>query len=556
MKTVAIIQARLGSTRLPGKVLFEVAGRSMIGLMIERLRRARTLDEIVLATGDGPMNNALGHAVAALGIPVFRGPEGDVLARFAGAAQAHGADVIVRLTGDCPLMDPEVVDLVVRTRAEGGYDYVTNVKPPTWPDGMDVSVFTREVLAAAQAEARLPSDREHVVPWMWRQSSLEGGTRLTAENVAADRDLSGFRWTVDEAPDFEFLSALAGELGPEGMVRAGYRDILGLLERRPDIQALNQGCVRDAGYAQSLAGDTAATEPGTRKVEEFYSGVALTYNQQYDPKRIHTNKEYPANFFRLRILLARMREAGTRKVLDMGLGEGTPAVHFAALGAEVCGFDYTPEMVDLARENFSRNGLDPDRVIRADVQDRETFAPLLKNGPFDAVTCLGVMPHVEDDLKVLGNIRSCLGCGGRVFVSFRNSVFSMFTMNRYTHDFIVDDMLEGVPKDIRDAVSENLKGRMAMDKPPVRMRTKAGGVGYDTIPARFHNPFKAPALFSQAGFGDVTLHWYHFHPAQPYLEGECGPAEFRKAAVALEGLSRDWRGHFLCSAFVVEAVAK
>ncbi|MDY7000572.1 MAG: amino acid adenylation domain-containing protein [Thermodesulfobacteriota bacterium] len=267
MKTIAIIQARLGSTRLPGKVLFEVAGRSMIGIMIERLRRSRTLDGIVLATGEGPVNNALEHSVAALGVPVFRGPEDDVLARYAGAAEAHGADVVVRLTGDCPLMDPEVVDLVVRTRAEGGYDYVTNVKPPTWPDGMDVSVFTREILDAAHAEARLASDREHVVPWMWRRSSLEGGTRLTAANVASDEDLSRFRWTVDEASDFEFLSALAGELGPEGIVRAGYRDILGLLEERPDIQDLNQGCVRDAGYAESLARDREA-DPGLGSARE------------------------------------------------------------------------------------------------------------------------------------------------------------------------------------------------------------------------------------------------------------------------------------------------
>ena len=253
MKTIAIVQARLGSTRLPGKVLFEIAGRTMIGLMLERLKRSRSLDEIVLATGEGTENDALSGVVSLLECSVFRGPEEDVLARYAMAAEAHGADIIVRLTGDCPLMDPDIVDQLVRLRSEELLDFCTNVLPPTWPDGLDVAVFTRKVLDAAFREAKRSSDREHVVPWMWRQSSLQGGTRLKAKNVKAPHDLSHHRWTIDEAPDYMFLRALAAELGSQGLVKVGFKDILRILQRKPELLNINRDIVRDAGYAESLA---------------------------------------------------------------------------------------------------------------------------------------------------------------------------------------------------------------------------------------------------------------------------------------------------------------
>lgn len=250
---VAIIQARIASSRLPGKVLFELGGRPLIAVMLERLRRARRLDSIVVATGEGSENDALESVVAERGFPVFRGPEDDVLARYAGAAAAHGADVVVRLTADCPLMDPEVVDLMVTARAERALDFCTNILPHTWPDGLDIAVFTRELLEAAAREATRPSDREHVVPWMWRESPLQGGTRFTAANITGDPDCSGHRWTVDEAADYVFMRAVAAALGPDRLVTAGFKDILALLERRPEIRALNAGLKRDSGYARSLA---------------------------------------------------------------------------------------------------------------------------------------------------------------------------------------------------------------------------------------------------------------------------------------------------------------
>lgn len=257
-RTVAIIQARLNSSRLPGKVLYELAGRPVLALLIERVRRTPGIDEAVLATGDTPHNIALVEIVSSLGIPVVAGPEDDVLARFALAAREHRADIVVRLTGDCPFGDPAVIGTVIAERADKGFDYCTNVLPPTWPDGLDVSVFTRETLEMAHREATLPSEREHVVPWMWKHSILEGGARLRAGNVPCPEDLSADRWTLDDAADYRMLRALAAELGPDRVVTADWRDIRDILVRRPDIAAMNSEAVRDAGLAKSLEMDKLA----------------------------------------------------------------------------------------------------------------------------------------------------------------------------------------------------------------------------------------------------------------------------------------------------------
>ena len=249
--TVAIVQARVASTRLPGKVLYELAGRPMIAVMLSRLTRCRTLDGIAVATGIEPSNEALAAVVEAMGVAVFRGSEEDVLGRYAAAAAAFGAGVVVRLTADCPLMDPEVVDLLVARRAEQGLDFCTNVLPPTWPDGLDVAVFTRAALERAAEQATRPSDREHVVPWMWRHSTLFGCPELKAENISADGDHAAHRWTVDEAADYRLMRALAREMGDDDLIAASYSDILAVLRRKPEIARINASLVRDEGLARS-----------------------------------------------------------------------------------------------------------------------------------------------------------------------------------------------------------------------------------------------------------------------------------------------------------------
>ena len=255
MRTVCIIQARMRSTRLPGKVLYELAGLPMIVFMITRVKRAAEVDDVVLATGAGAENDALDAICSGLNIPVFRGSEDDVLSRFSEAATVHRADVIVRLTGDCPLADPSVMSAVINRRAEQNLDYCSNVRPPSWPDGLDVSAFTFETLARAEKEALLPSEREHVVPWMWKVSSLENGSRLRAANVPAPHDMSAARWTVDNPRDYIMLRALADTMGGDRLLNAEWREIMDCVNAHPNIARLNAGIERDEGLARSRVAD-------------------------------------------------------------------------------------------------------------------------------------------------------------------------------------------------------------------------------------------------------------------------------------------------------------
>ena len=193
MKTVAIVQARLGSTRLPDKVLKPVGGRPMIALLLARLARCRELDQIVVATADDARNQPLADQVAALGYACFRGSEHDVLERFVGAARMAQADAVVRITGDCPLMDPALVDEAVRRFRSSAVDYLSYVAPATFPDGLDIEVFSSAALLRASQETDRAFDREHVTPYL-RESG-----RFTQAVFTHDEDLSGLRWTVDEA---------------------------------------------------------------------------------------------------------------------------------------------------------------------------------------------------------------------------------------------------------------------------------------------------------------------------------------------------------------------
>jgi spore coat polysaccharide biosynthesis protein SpsF (cytidylyltransferase family) len=236
--------------------LYELAGLPMIEFMVQRIRQVSELDELVLATGEGAQNDPLADIAQALGLAVYRGSDSDVLSRFHDAADASSADIVVRLTGDCPLADGSVISDVLRRRAERKLDFCTNVKPPTWPDGLDVSVFTMKTLRRAAKEAMLPSEREHVVPWMWKMSSLEGGDQLTADNVTAPEDYSSSRWTVDDAKDYLMLRTLAEKMGPKTLLTAGWREIMDCLSNHPKIAALNAGAQRDAGLAQSLREDS------------------------------------------------------------------------------------------------------------------------------------------------------------------------------------------------------------------------------------------------------------------------------------------------------------
>lgn len=206
MNVLAVLQARMSSTRLPGKVLKDVLGRPMMVRQIERLRRARSLSRIVVATSVNPEDDAV---EAAAGRPVFRGPLDDVLARYVGALDAFGADHVVRVTADCPLADWRVVDQVVDLHLSTGADYTSNTVERTFPKGLDVEIVRADLLRLAADEGHDPYEREHVTPFFYRRPE-----RFRIRQLTQPVDESPWRWTVDTPADFAFAHAAYAALYP------------------------------------------------------------------------------------------------------------------------------------------------------------------------------------------------------------------------------------------------------------------------------------------------------------------------------------------------------
>lgn len=254
---LAVLQARVSSTRLPGKVLLPILGAPMLARQIERVRRSRRIDRLVVATGDGAEDDAVAGLCEGIGVECFRGSLHDVLDRFYRAAAPHRPRHVVRLTGDCPLADWTVIDRAVDFHLEGGYDYASNALEPSWPDGLDVEVVRFEALETAWREARLPSEREHVLPFVHRRPE-----RFRLGSLRDATDLSGLRWTVDEPADLAFVSRVYEALYPADPA-FGTEDVLRLLRERPEISALNRGFERNEGMRKSEAADAAFLHPET-----------------------------------------------------------------------------------------------------------------------------------------------------------------------------------------------------------------------------------------------------------------------------------------------------
>ena len=287
-------------------------------------------------------------------------------------------------------------------------------------------------------------------------------------------------------------------------------------------------------------------------VMKHYDGSAPTYHEQYDPDLLWANAEYPANLFRLQLVARLLQEAGARSVYELGTGEATPMIKLhRALGIDVAGSDLSPEMVRLGKENLERHGLDPGLLSHVDAQDVAAVrAERSLRGESDAVIALGVIPHVTDDAAFVRSMSLFCRPGGTLLLQFRNSMFSMFTFNRLTKEFILDELMAPVPQEFKDAVAADLDTRLAVDLPPVRRRDD--GYGYDEVLSRFHNPFELADVVRAAGYTDVRFHWYNYHPTYPMLRGQFEDRAYREAQMALEQ-EGTWRGMFLCSSGVIEA---
>jgi spore coat polysaccharide biosynthesis protein SpsF len=219
--------------------------------VVERARSVPSVDLVLLATSDQPSDDVLADHCTSLNIPCFRGSQDDVLDRYYKAARHMEAEAVVRLTADCPLLDPTVIEKVIHTFQSGAFDYVSNALDPTYPDGLDTEVFSFTALHRAWRGAKLQSEREHVTPYIWKHP-----THFRLGSVKHNEDLSRLRWTVDEPEDLEFARCVYGYLGAD---RFRMADVLAILEEHPEVMRINTRFDRNEGYQKSLREDETVT---------------------------------------------------------------------------------------------------------------------------------------------------------------------------------------------------------------------------------------------------------------------------------------------------------
>lgn len=248
-RVVGILQARTGSTRLPGKVLMPLESTPMLEREIERVRRAQRIDTLVIATSDAAQDDPIAMLADRLGVVCFRGSEKDVLDRYYHAAESVGADIVIRITGDCPLHDPAVIDEVVEHFRASACDYCSG--PTNYPEGLDTEVFTFTALKESWEKARLPSEREHVTAYIRNHPEL---FRIAPAWTSGEGDASAMHWSVDTEADFAFVSAVYNELYPKNP-RFGKDDVLALLVRKPELLDFNKGGTGYEGLQKSLKED-------------------------------------------------------------------------------------------------------------------------------------------------------------------------------------------------------------------------------------------------------------------------------------------------------------
>ena len=245
MKIIAIIQARLGSTRLPGKVLFDLEGKTVLEHVIRRVKSSKLVTDVIVATTINKEDLKIVKLCANLGISVYCGPDDDVLDRYYQTARLFKADHVVRITSDCPLIDPMVIDEVITLHVREKADYTSNTIKETYPDGEDIEVFTFAALKEAWKKATLSSEREHVTPFIRKNHALK------LVNLEFNRDLSHKRWTMDNPEDYEFIKSLYKNIynkNPD----FGMEEILKFIDKNPDIEKINQNINRNEGYLKSL----------------------------------------------------------------------------------------------------------------------------------------------------------------------------------------------------------------------------------------------------------------------------------------------------------------
>lgn len=251
MKNILIIvQARFSSTRLPGKVLKKIRDKPLLWYIANKINQAQIKHKLIIATGHLEANQPIIEFAKKNNIDLFIGDEDDVLDRYYQTAKHFKGDIIVRITSDCPLIDPKIIDQLLEIYLDGNYDYLSNVHPPTYPDGYDIEIFSFKALETAWKKAKLPSEREHVTPYIWKNQSKE----FTIKNIKNNIDYSKYRLTVDTPADFKLLSVII-DYFYDRWNNFYMDDVIKFLEENPKLLEINEQYERDEGYAKSLEED-------------------------------------------------------------------------------------------------------------------------------------------------------------------------------------------------------------------------------------------------------------------------------------------------------------
>lgn len=328
MKTVAVVQARMGSMRFPDKVMRTICNKPMIELLLERLKQSKFIDQIVLATSTHVRNDSLADYVSQLGIKVYRGSEEDVLDRYYQAACEAKAEVIVRITGDCPLIDPVIVDKIIQDFHDKKVDYASNTLTPTYPDGLDTEVFTFKALASAWEFAKEPRQREHVTPF------IKESEQFTRFNDVCLIDYSSERWTVDESEDFQLIKSIFEYFYPR--LDFGWYEILALSEKKPEWFMLNRHLIRNEG-AQLNTGQKL-----WKRAKKVIPGGNMLLSKR--PEMFLPN-QWPAYFKRAKGCY--VWDLDEREYLDMSI---------MGIGTNVLGYGH-PEVDEVVREVVTQGNM-------------------------------------------------------------------------------------------------------------------------------------------------------------------------------------------------------
>lgn len=251
MKVVVVTQARSGSTRLPNKVLKEIQGKSLLQIHIDRIKQAKLINEVIVATTVNKIDDQIEVLANKLNVKIYRGSENDVLDRFYQSVKNIKPDFIVRVTSDCPLIDPVLIDEVVEQAMERKLDYYANVMEELYPDGQDIEVFTFKALKNAWNTTQLNSDREHVTPYIRNNSSYKNGILFMSDNHSLNGNYNHVRLTVDELVDFEVVEKIIEALG----FNQDWKTYADYYLNNEQIYSLNSTIIRNEGYIKSIKND-------------------------------------------------------------------------------------------------------------------------------------------------------------------------------------------------------------------------------------------------------------------------------------------------------------